>query len=92
MKQGLAAPAALGLGLAVDPGSRLIDGRMLAHNRLFAIGPLTRSLFWEATAVPDLREHAMAIAVSVVEALKRPDEYRLAFQYGSMEPLTAQHH
>jgi len=92
LKQGLAAPAALGLGLAVDPGSRLIDGRMLAHNRLFAIGPLTRSLFWEATAVPDLREHAMAIAVSVVEALKRPDEYRLAFQYGSMEPLTAQHH
>lgn len=71
LKQGLAAPAALGLGLAVDSNGRLIDGRMLAHSRLFAIGPLTRSLFWEATAVPDLREHAVAIAHSVVNALPR---------------------
>lgn len=71
LKQGLAAPAALGLGLAVDPNGRLIDGRMLAHGRLFAIGPLTRSLFWETTAVPDLREDAVAIASKILTALHR---------------------
>jgi uncharacterized NAD(P)/FAD-binding protein YdhS len=69
LKQGLAAPAALGLGLAVDPKARLIDGRMLVHRRLFAIGPLTRSLFWETTAVPDLREHAVALARNVLNAI-----------------------
>ncbi|MNS63951.1 hypothetical protein D3C72_970610 [compost metagenome] len=91
LKQGLAAPAVLGLGLAVDPKGRLIDGRMLAHSHLFAIGPLTRSLFWEATAVPDLREHAVAIARSVVETLQPPDEYRSAFQPNAETPVTVEY-
>lgn len=71
LKEGLAAPAPLGLGLAVDPEGRLIDGRMLIHNRLFAIGPLTRGLFWEATAVPDLREQAVAVAHHVINAIQK---------------------
>ena len=71
LKEGLAAPAPLGLGLAVDPKGRLIDGRMLIHNRLFAIGPLTRGLFWEATAVPDLREQAVAVARHVINAIQK---------------------
>lgn len=91
LKQGLAVPAALGLGLAADPRGRLIDGRMLAHSHLFAIGPLTRSLFWEATAVPDLREHAVAIARSVIETLQQPDEYRPAFQANATKPVTVEY-
>lgn len=75
LKQGLAAPAALGLGVAVDPRARLIDGRMLAHDRLFAIGPLTRGLFWEATAVPDLREHAVTLARNLLSALDARREH-----------------
>ncbi len=71
LKQGLAAPAPLGLGLAVDPQGRLIDGRMLVHDRLFAIGPLTRGLFWESTAVPDLREQAVSLACHVVNAIRK---------------------
>ncbi len=71
LKEGLAAPAPLGLGLAVDPKGRLIDGRMLVHSRLFAIGPLTRGLFWEATAVPDLREQAVALARQVVDDIQK---------------------
>lgn len=71
LKEGLAAPAPLGLGLAVDPEGRLIDGRMLVHSRLFAIGPLTRGLFWEATAVPDLREQAVALARHVINAIQK---------------------
>ncbi len=72
LRQGLAIPAALDLGLAVDPKSRLIDGRLLIHDRLFAVGPLTRGLFWEATAVPDLREHAQVVAHHALEALTPP--------------------
>ncbi|MFK0299369.1 FAD/NAD(P)-binding protein [Brevundimonas sp. NPDC090276] len=75
LKQGLAAPAALGLGLSVDLAGRLIDGRMLTHAHLFAIGPLTRSLFWEATAVPDLREQAVSIARNVLSALQLEDSF-----------------
>lgn len=71
LKEGLAAPAPLGLGLAVDPKGRLIDGRMLVHSRLFAIGPLTRGLFWEATAVPDLREQAVALARHVINDIQK---------------------
>jgi uncharacterized NAD(P)/FAD-binding protein YdhS len=91
LKQGLAVPAALGLGLAVDLKSRLIDGRMLAHSRLFAIGPLTRSLFWEASAVPDLREHAVAIARSAIETLQLPHEYRTTLQSNATSPLTVEY-
>ncbi|MGH7026222.1 FAD/NAD(P)-binding protein [Brevundimonas sp.] len=91
LKQGLAAPASLGLGLAVDPKGRLIDGRMLAHNRLFAIGPLTRSLFWEATAVPDLREHAVAVARNVLAALPQGDEYRQPFLLGAANSVGAEY-
>jgi len=95
LKKGLAAPAPLGLGLAVDPQGRLIDGRMLVHDRLFAIGPLTRGLFWEATAVPDLREQAVTLACHVVNAIQQDiaDDFsaaalRLAGSaYGN--PLTA---
>lgn len=91
LKQGLAVPAALGLGLAVDLKSRLIDGRMLAHSHLFAIGPLTRSLFWEASAVPDLREHAVAIARSAIETLQLPHEYRPTLQSNATSPLTVEY-
>ena len=88
LKQGLAVPAALGLGLAVDPKGRLIDGRMLAHNRLFAIGPLTRSLFWEATAVPDLREHAVAIALNLVNAIQTGETHSPTRHPDSSSPTT----
>ncbi|MFC5371087.1 FAD/NAD(P)-binding protein [Brevundimonas faecalis] len=69
LTQGLAVPAPLGLGLAVDSQARLINAQDQAHPRLFAIGPLTRGLFWEATAVPDLREHAVELAGALVSSL-----------------------
>ncbi|WEK59251.1 MAG: FAD/NAD(P)-binding protein [Candidatus Brevundimonas phytovorans] len=91
LKQGLAAPAALGLGLAVDAKGRLIDGRLATHSRLFAIGPLTRSLFWEATAVPDLREDAVSIARAVVKTLQRNQEYRPPTQPDAPHPNLAEY-
>ncbi|MNH49199.1 hypothetical protein D3C73_07690 [compost metagenome] len=91
LKQGLAAPAALGLGLAVDPLGRLIDGRLTTHSRLFAIGPLTRSLFWEATAVPDLREDALSIARAVVKTLQQDQEYSAPVQPATARPIQAEY-
>jgi uncharacterized NAD(P)/FAD-binding protein YdhS len=91
LKQGLAAPAPLSLGLAVDDSGRLIDGRMRTHERLFAIGPLTRSLFWEATAVPDLREDALTVARHVVKTLIQNEEYRPILPPDTEQPVIAEY-
>jgi uncharacterized NAD(P)/FAD-binding protein YdhS len=59
---GQARPDALRLGLDVTRDGNLIDAGGRPQCGLFAIGPLTRPAFWEATAVPDLRNHAAALA------------------------------
>lgn len=65
----LVAPAPLALGLAVDERGRLRKTNGVAHPNLFAIGTLTRSLFWETTAVPDLREQAVILAQNLILGL-----------------------
>ena len=62
LKQGLAFPDPLGLGLRVARDLRLIraDGR--ANDRLFAVGPVTKGTFWETTAVPDIRVQGRLLA------------------------------
>jgi uncharacterized NAD(P)/FAD-binding protein YdhS len=66
LKQGLADPDPLGLGLRVTPDLRLIgpDGR--ANDRLFAVGPITKGTFWETTAVPDIRVQGRTLAVQLL--------------------------
>jgi uncharacterized NAD(P)/FAD-binding protein YdhS len=56
------------LGLDVDNESRLIgvDGR--AHDRLFALGPMTRGAFWEMIAVPDIRTQVWSVARKLSQA------------------------
>ena len=51
---GLARPDGIGVGIAVDPGSRVIDRAGLAQDRLRAFGPLTRGSFGEMTGAPDI--------------------------------------
>ena len=53
---------ALGMGLAVDEGSR-------AGERLWALGPLTKGAYWEIVAVPDIREQAAAVAEDIATEL-----------------------
>lgn len=72
LAQGQVAAAPLGLGLAIDEAGRLKNAAGSAQARLFAVGPLTRSLFWEASAVPDLRHQALFIAQGVLASLERP--------------------
>jgi uncharacterized NAD(P)/FAD-binding protein YdhS len=66
LKQGLAFPDTLGLGLRVARDLRLIraDGR--ANVRLFAVGPITKGTFWETTAVPDIRVQCQRLATQLL--------------------------
>ncbi|MGH3803672.1 MAG: hypothetical protein ACRDTD_26790, partial [Pseudonocardiaceae bacterium] len=64
---GLLYPDSLGLGVATDRHTRAIgnDGAT-ACDWLRVIGPLRLgSICWEATAVPDIREHAAAMAANL---------------------------
>lgn len=62
LHQGLLSADALGQGLAVDIGYRVLDNRQQASAWLRYIGPLLKARDWEATAVPELRQHAQTLA------------------------------
>jgi uncharacterized NAD(P)/FAD-binding protein YdhS len=55
-------PDALGLGLAVDGAGALLDAQGWPSPVLSYLGPWLRARDWEATAVPELRQHALALA------------------------------
>jgi uncharacterized NAD(P)/FAD-binding protein YdhS len=71
LASGLARPDVLRLGLDVDAAGRLINQRGEPAARLFALGPPTRGVFWESTAVPDIRQYAAILASSVLAAMSR---------------------
>lgn len=50
------------LGLDFSPEAELVDAGGRPSGRIFGIGPVTRSAFWEITAVPDIREQAARLA------------------------------
>lgn len=54
-------PDPLSLGVLVDTQYRLLDGLGCAQDGLFYLGPMLKAQFWEATAVPELRVHALRI-------------------------------
>jgi uncharacterized NAD(P)/FAD-binding protein YdhS len=55
-------PDHLGIGLSVGEDCR-------AGPRLWAMGPLTKGRYWEITAVPDIREQAVAVAEDITREL-----------------------
>jgi uncharacterized NAD(P)/FAD-binding protein YdhS len=59
---GLVAIDRLGIGIAVDGDSRAAPG-------LWALGPLTKSEFWEIVAVPDIRGQVAAVADDIAREL-----------------------
>ena len=61
-RRGLAVPDALSLGLDVSDDLALLDADGQASASIFLVGPLLKSRFWEATAVPELRQHAATLA------------------------------
>ena len=68
LQHGLLQPDALGLGLAVDAGYRVLDAQGQASAWLHYIGPLLKARDWEATAVPELRVHALRLAEGLCAA------------------------
>jgi uncharacterized NAD(P)/FAD-binding protein YdhS len=67
-----------GLGLDVTDGLNVIGDEGRPAERIWALGPIVRGVFWECVAVPDIRVQASHVAVSVVARL-REDAPRWSF-------------
>ena len=61
LAQGLARPGPLGLGLDASPAGAVLDATGTAAN-LFTLGPPLRGLYYETTAIPEIRDQAAALA------------------------------
>lgn len=62
LQAGLLHPDPLGLGACADGDCRILDARGLPVPGLYALGPLLAGRWWEATAVPDIRQDAGTLA------------------------------
>ena len=69
---GLAQSDAHGLGLAADAGLRVLAPDGMALPGVWALGPIVRGVFWECTAVPDIRLQARQIGQDVAVAMALP--------------------
>jgi uncharacterized NAD(P)/FAD-binding protein YdhS len=67
-----------GLGLDVTDGLNVVRDDGTPAERIWALGPIVRGVFWECVAVPDIRVQASHVAVSVVARL-REDAPRWSF-------------
>ncbi len=59
-----------GLGIDVTDGLNVVRGDHTVAERIWALGPIVRGVFWECVAVPDIRVQAAHVAVSVVARLR----------------------
>jgi uncharacterized NAD(P)/FAD-binding protein YdhS len=55
-------PDPLGLGLETAADGALLDASGKPSRVLYLVGPLLKADYWEATAVPELRQHAARLA------------------------------
>ncbi len=76
--RGLVRVDAQGLGLDVTDGLNVVRADGTPAERIWALGPIVRGVFWECVAVPDIRVQAAHAAVSVVARL-REDAPRWSF-------------
>ena len=67
-----------GLGIDVTDGLNVVRTDDAVAERVWALGPIVRGVFWECVAVPDIRVQAAHVAVSVVARL-REDAPRWSF-------------
>ncbi len=69
LDSGLAEPDALGIGLKVDDGVRVIGPQASPTQRLWAMGSLGKARYWEIIAVPDIRVQAEQVAEAIAKEL-----------------------
>lgn len=62
VERGVARPGPLGMGLDFDDQGRLVGASGEPQSRVWLVGPARLGRHWEATAVPELREQAAAVA------------------------------
>ena len=62
LQRGLIRPGNLGLGIAADAGGAVLNAQAEPAQRLFAMGPPLRGMWWESTAVTDVALQAKALA------------------------------
>lgn len=67
LERGLVQPGPLALGIAADAGGAVLDAQGQVSDRLFAMGPPLRGLWWESTAVTDVALQAKALAIRLAE-------------------------
>jgi uncharacterized NAD(P)/FAD-binding protein YdhS len=67
LASGIIVPDALRLGLESANGYELRNAEGNANPGLYYIGPFLKASHWEATAVPELRLHAQALARQMAE-------------------------
>ncbi len=68
LARGLARPDPHRLGLDVDPAFRLLGADGHRQQRLRAVGPVTRGVFWEVVGVPELSAHCLRLAEALCDA------------------------
>ena len=66
---GMARPDPLRLGLDVTGTCALREASGAVSRQLYAVGPITKAMFWEMTAVPDLRRQCEALATHLAGLL-----------------------
>jgi uncharacterized NAD(P)/FAD-binding protein YdhS len=62
LARGLVQPGPLALGIAAALDGAVLDAQGQASQRLFAMGPPLRGMWWESTAVTDVALQAKALA------------------------------
>ncbi len=58
------------LGIAVNQQLQVLDRNGAVQPHLYCVGPLLKAKFWEATAVPELREHAKTAVEHMLASLE----------------------
>lgn len=67
LARGLIKPGPLALGIAADASGAVLDEHGVVSERLFAMGPPLRGMWWESTAVTDVALQAKALALKLAQ-------------------------
>ncbi|MGB8520633.1 MAG: FAD/NAD(P)-binding protein [Candidatus Tumulicola sp.] len=69
VRDGLALPDPLGLGIRVDPDDAVVTAGRSEPKTMWVVGPLARGSRFESTAVPELRTAAESVARRALDAI-----------------------
>lgn len=72
LERGSIRPGPIGLGVDADDDARVLGADAAPNSRLYAVGPLTRGLWWEIIAVPDIRGQVAQVAQTLAAQQEQP--------------------